>query len=76
MFAQQLRAAARDAAKIEMIKGALWFAAGAAITGITYAAADPGGQYLIFWGPIAYGGYRLIRAIYYWLNPEALLRKD
>ena len=76
LFAQELRAAARQAAKIEMVKGALWFAVGAAISGITYAAAAPGGRYLLFWGPIAYGGYRLVRAIYFWLNPEALLRKD
>jgi hypothetical protein len=47
---------------------------GAVITAVTYAAAEAGGRYMLFWGPMAYGGYRLVRAIYYWLNPKALVR--
>jgi hypothetical protein len=76
MLSQQMEAVARQAAKLEMIKGLLWFVGGAAVSGITYLAADPGGSYYVFWGAIAYGGYRLLRAIYYWLNPESLIRKS
>ena len=75
MLTQEMRVAARQAAKAELIKGLAWFLLGAVITGVTYAAADPGGSYVVFWGLMAYGGYRLLRAIYYWLNPNALLRK-
>lgn len=71
-----IRVAVRQAVKIEMVKGLLWFVGAAAVTGITYMAADPGGSYVVFWGAMAYGGFRLLRAIYYWLNPEALLNKD
>lgn len=67
--------AAREAAKREMIKGVLWFIGGALLTGITYATADPGGTYVVFWGALAYGAYRLLRAIYYWANPQALINK-
>jgi hypothetical protein len=58
-----------------MIKGFLWFLGGAVVTTVTYVAADPGGGYYVFWGVMAYGAYRLIRAIYYWVNPKALLRR-
>ena len=74
MLPQEITEAARQAAKVEMLRGFLWFGGGAAITAITYAAADPGGRYMLFWGPMAYGGYRLLRAVFYWLNPKALVR--
>jgi hypothetical protein len=74
LLPQDMTEAARRAAKAEMIRGFLWFAVGAVITAVTYAAAEPGGRYTLFWGPMAYGGYRLVRAIYYWLNPKALVR--
>lgn len=72
---QQANQAVRDLAKAEMVKGALWLVGGALLTGITYAAAEPGGTYAIFWGAFAYGGFRFLRALYYWANPEALLQK-
>ena len=75
MQIQELRDAARLVAKAEMVKGLLWLIGGAIITGITYAAAEPGGSYFLFWGPMAYGAYRLLRAFYYWLNPDSLIRK-
>lgn len=75
MLQTELRAAARQAAKAEMVKGVLWLIGGAAVTGITYAAADPGGSFVLFWGALAYGAYRFLRAVFYWLNPDALLKK-
>lgn len=68
-------AAARKAAQREMTKGILWLAGAGAVTGITYLAADPGGSYFVFWGAMAYGAYRFLRALYFWLNPKALLRR-
>jgi hypothetical protein len=76
MFTEaDLLAAAREAAKREMTKGVLWFVGAAALTGITYATAGPGGTYVVFWGALAYGAYRLARAVYYWANPQALIKK-
>lgn len=74
MLPHEITEAARQAAKAEMTRGFLWFAGGAAITLVTYASADPGGRYMLFWGPMAYGGFRLVRAVYFWLNPKALIR--
>lgn len=66
---------ARSAAKREMVKGFFWFAAAALVTTLTYSAAEPGGTYLVFWGALAYGCFRFLRAVYYWLNPPALLKR-
>ena len=30
---------------------------------LTYAAAEPGGMFLVLWGPALYGGFRLIRGL-------------
>lgn len=43
--------------------GALWFIAGLVLTLYTYgqaSASDFGGVYVVAWGPMAYGVYRLI----------------
>ena len=65
----------RKAARGEMIKGVLWFLAAGVITFVTYAAADEGGTYFVFWGAMIYGVYRLIRGLYYFSNPAALIEK-
>lgn len=75
MYETDIRVAARGAAKVEMTRGVSWLAGGALVTGITYASASPGGTYFVFWGALAYGGYRFLRALYFWFNPDALLRK-
>lgn len=75
MYPPEMRTAAREQAKAEMIKGVIWITAGGLITGFTYAMADTGGSYFVFWGAMAYGAYRLIRAAYFWLNPDALLKR-
>jgi hypothetical protein len=68
-----LEATARAAARAEMIKGTLWLVGAGLLTGVTYLTADPGGTYFVFWGAMAYGAYRFLRALYYWFNPRALL---
>ena len=68
-------AAARSAAKGELLKGFLWLVGGGLVSGITYLAADPGGTYVVFWGALAYGAFRFLRALYFWANPSALIGK-
>lgn len=65
----------QDAVKREMVKGVLWLVAGALVSLIGYAAASDGGSYLVFWGAMAYGAYRFIRALFYRFNPAALRAK-
>jgi len=72
-MSQYVSQAVKDAAKVEMVKGVLWLVGGGALTGITYAMARPGGTYVVFWGALAYGGYRFLRALYYWFNPKSLM---
>ena len=58
-----------------MIKGSLWLIGAALVTGMWYLSADPGESYVVFWGAMAYGAFRFLRALYYWFNPRALLKK-
>lgn len=73
-FASEVRAA-REVAKGEMLKGAIWIVAGGLISGLTYLSTEPDGSFLVFWGAIAYGAFRVMRAAYIWLNPESLLKR-
>lgn len=41
--------------------GVIWITIGAVVTAVTYAAADPGGTYVLFWGPVVYGGWKVIK---------------
>ncbi|HEY3685732.1 MAG TPA: hypothetical protein VGL93_22060 [Streptosporangiaceae bacterium] len=46
-----------------LIVGALWFVAGLLITLYTYGQASSsgfGGVYIVAWGPMAYGAFRLV----------------
>jgi len=50
---------------------------GAAITGLSYVLASRyGGFYLITWGVIIFGGYGLIKAVYYLLSGEMPMSDD
>jgi hypothetical protein len=52
-------AAAAD--KRRMVRGAFWFIGGAAVTAITYAAAQWGtfgGTYVVAWGAMLYGAFQ------------------
>jgi hypothetical protein len=69
---------AKAAARGEMIRGLLWFGVAIAITLGTYlyaATRENGGHYFVFYGAMIYGVYRLLRGLYYWAKPEALVRK-
>ncbi|HWO07778.1 MAG TPA: hypothetical protein VNM40_04340 [Candidatus Paceibacterota bacterium] len=75
---QELRVAlllreAEMAANRIILGGIGWIAAGIIITWITYAMADPGESYFIFWGLSVYGAYRLLKGIYYRMSPEKLI---
>lgn len=52
--------AARDAAKQNMLIGALWCAGGTAVTLVTLSS---GGRGIIAWGAILYGGIRFVRGL-------------
>lgn len=58
-----------------MKQGILWFIGGLIITGGTWLFASEGDTYFIFWGAMIYGVYRLVRGIWYKMNPESLLEK-
>lgn len=73
MYSPETIDAARDEALSEMVKGFIWVVAGGLVTGVTYLSADTGGSYVVFWGAMAYGGFRILRSAYYWFRPEALI---
>jgi hypothetical protein len=33
---------------------------GLGVTAVTYAAAEPGGTFLVFWGPAVFGAWRIL----------------
>lgn len=62
------KAAVRQAALRAFGWGLAWMSLGGLITGCTYWAAsssEGGGTYLVTWGLIAFGGYNMLRALYY-----------
>jgi hypothetical protein len=52
----------------DLVFGGILVAIGGIVTAATYATADPGGTYILFWGPIVYGGYRLVVGVFKWLG--------
>lgn len=66
---------AKDLANGEMKQGVIWFILGLIVTFGTFIFASEGETYYILWGAMIYGCYKLIRGIYYKLNPESLLEK-
>lgn len=77
-FAEQKTTFIEDAKRLatgEMKLGIIWFTIALAITFGGYLFASDGGTYYVFWGAMIYGVYRLIKGIWYKLNPESLLRK-
>ncbi|MER5756550.1 hypothetical protein [Streptomyces sp. NPDC002088] len=43
--------------------GAAWLIGGVLITVVTYAQAQGGGVYLVAWGPVVYGIYRIVTGL-------------
>ena len=60
-----LKSEAEKAANGMINSGIALIVVGLALTGITYAFAEPGGSYYIFWGLPIYGFYRLIKGLNY-----------
>lgn len=53
----------KNAANRTIRSGIIFIVIGLALTGITYAFAEPGGSYYIFWGLPIYGFYLLIKGL-------------
>ncbi|HMR74689.1 MAG TPA: hypothetical protein PKD61_06245 [Polyangiaceae bacterium] len=61
----------RDAERVsaqrdkDRLYGGLWLAAGLAVTVFSYMGAEGsgGGRYVLAWGPMLYGGYRLLKSL-------------
>ena len=74
-------AQAVQVANREVLTGLVILAVAALITFVWWriavadAAEDGSGNYMVFYGPMLYGGYRLLRGIRYRVNPQALLRR-
>ncbi|MDP1820365.1 MAG: hypothetical protein Q8K58_10825 [Acidimicrobiales bacterium] len=62
-----------------MIRGAIWFTVGASISLWLYirasneAAEDGSGEYFVLWGLMAYGAFRFLRGLYWYLAPQTLV---
>jgi hypothetical protein len=54
----------REERRKNLLYGALWFGGGLLLTIGTYSAADDagGGRYVLAWGPMLYGGYKLLKS--------------
>jgi hypothetical protein len=55
--------AQEEAARKDMLYGALWCLGGVLVTALTYIAAEGGGVYIVWWGAIVYGAIRLFRGL-------------
>jgi hypothetical protein len=63
---QELGAAAqKDAAGRNIVIGLIWLAFGGGITMWTYSLASEGGRYYFVWGPMVYGGFKVITGLYH-----------
>lgn len=47
-----------------MVSGLLWMVGGALATGITYAMAEPGGMFFVFYGAVLWGAFDFIRGFF------------
>lgn len=57
---KEIVTAKRQQAMRGMGIGALWFVGGLVVTGGGYLMASPGGSYMITWGAVIFGGFRII----------------
>lgn len=55
-------------------QGALFVGGGALVTWWTYSLASNGGYYVVFWGAIVFGAYRMLRAASAYLRLKNLER--
>ena len=76
MISQMLTVAKEfyDASDTVMIRGGLFFVIGTLVTVLTLSAAENGGFYVIAWGPVIFGGYRLIYGGVYRLRFKSIVK--
>jgi hypothetical protein len=65
---QAYRSAMKAAYFKRMMIGAAWFSVGVVVTVGSMAASANGGTYLLFWGPIIFGGYRMVTGFIGWVS--------
>ena len=53
-----------DDASGDFLWGGIFLVGGVGVTIGTYAAAAPGGTYIVTWGAIAYGGFLITRGLF------------
>ena len=58
----------REEAVGDFIWGGLVAIIGGTITVVTYLGASAGESYVVAWGALLYGGFRLIRGLSKWLS--------
>lgn len=75
MIDRYTKSAIRGAARTELLRGVLWLAVTVAVAVLAYVAEGFQGRTAVIWGVLALGAYRLVRGIYYYLNPDALLNR-
>jgi hypothetical protein len=66
---------AKHTANVEIFKGIGWAVLGLVITAITYAMAEDGGTYFVFWGLVIYGAYIFLRGLFWRISPNSLVKK-
>lgn len=66
----------RRAAIRPFVSGLFWCLLGIVITAVTYNAASDGGHYLLMWGPILFGGYQMLKALYWIITGRVPVKID
>lgn len=61
--AQAMSGGESGAGQMDLVVGALFLLGGLALTLITFAAASGGGTYVLAWGPMLYGGIRIMKRL-------------
>ena len=74
VYADDALKAARSAAQRATWVGLAILVVGIIITWGSYSAANPGGGFVVAWGAVVFGGYRLIKGLYYLDDPTRLLK--
>ena len=54
----------QEAARRDMLHGALWCGGGLLVSGVTYALADAGGGFVVTWGAVVFGAIQFFRGLY------------
>lgn len=67
----QRKEAVRKAAEKAFIRAFFWCALGVIVTAASYSSARPGGSYLITTGLFIFGGWNMLRAVFYLMTGRA-----